>query len=112
MSKPLTTLNPKWINSMDGRSGVGIRFRCPCCDGRCVLAVLFINPLDGGPAVPAGTSIMGENQGRRWSRTGETFETLTTTPSIDASSPSYDEDGKEVPDSKHWHGFIADGEAR
>ena len=94
----LTELNPKWINGPDGRSGVGVRFWCPCCNGGCVLAVLSTNPIDGGPAIPAGANLMGENQGRRWGRTGETFETLSITPSIDASP-------------EHWHGFITNGDA-
>ena len=32
-----------------------------------------------------------------WKRTGENFETLTLTPSVDASAEG------------HWHGFITNG---
>lgn len=35
-----------------------------------------------------------------WGRTGDDFETLSITPSIDASA------------AKHWHGFITNGEIR
>jgi hypothetical protein len=35
---------------------------------------------------------------KRWHRSGETFETLTLTPSIDTSEHG------------HWHGNVTDGE--
>lgn len=71
------------------RVGVGVLFDCPCGDlsedHRCY--VPFLNPLDGGKSLERG-----------WQRTGDSFETLTLTPSI-----------KRV-GGCGWHGFITAGE--
>jgi hypothetical protein len=96
----LVDLNPKWVSHATGRSGTGLRFGCPCakCDAaqepfsRYQLVVSFANPLDGGPTCAS--------DGIGWQRTGDTFETLSLTPSVDASA------------SGHWHGFITNGEVR
>ena len=71
------------------RHGVGVGFDCPCgCSSRCY--VPFNNPIDGGgPHEPTHVC---------WTRTGETFENLSTTPSI------YRKLGCG------WHGFITNGE--
>ncbi len=100
----LTELNPTWcsaggegISDKDGnpvpvRHGIGVIFDCPCgCDQRCF--VLFANPLDGGPPV--------HDERAQWQRTNDTFESLTTTPSILRSK---DKGGCG------WHGFITNGE--
>lgn len=104
----LTDLHPEFIghggegvsdsdgNPVPRREGCGLICDCPC--GKCdpedggQLFVPFANPLDGGPSHdPRGG----------WQRTGETFETLTLTPSIlRISSPS----------SCGWHGWIRNGE--
>jgi hypothetical protein len=92
----LTELDPNWFITDDARRGMGLTFRCPCnpaCDT--YLGIWFANPIDGGPAAPADCK-----PAPRWQRTGENFETLSVTPSIDASS------------SGHWHGFIVSGEIR
>jgi hypothetical protein len=75
------------------RHGVGVRLDCPCGnrDKGHQLYVPFANPLDGGPPMQTG-----KNNG--WQRTGETFETLTLTPSILRRG------------SCGWHGFITNGE--
>lgn len=100
----LSDLNPRWcgaggenISDKDGnpvpaRHGVGMTFDCPCgCGTRGYIP--FVQPLDGGPPL--------EGDAPRWSRTGETFETLTLTPSI-------------LRRREHggcgWHGFITNGE--
>jgi hypothetical protein len=84
----------------DNRHGMGLSFLCPVHrDHR--LAVLFSNPIDGGPA---GTLEEGRYA---WQRTGETFETLTLGPSIDASAHSHGNGQIETP---CWHGFIVNGE--
>lgn len=74
------------------RNGVGITLNCPCgCENR--LYVPFANPLDGGPAL---------DPRHGWQRTGETFETLTLTPSV-----------LRVPVQGRgcsWHGFITAGQ--
>lgn len=98
----LTDLDPHWFVTSEGhaagRTGMGVTFDCPCkpgCPTR--LGVWFSNPIDGGPPAPPECSPKP-----RWQRTGSTFETLTLTPSIDASG------GAEP----HWHGFITNGEIR
>lgn len=74
------------------RFGVGIMLTCPCGnpDEDHELYVPFANPLDGGPA-------MDPRHG--WQRTGDTFDTLTLTPSILRVRPY----------GCGWHGFITAG---
>jgi Family of unknown function (DUF6527) len=112
----LTELDPHWVgaggegisdkdgNPVPERHGVGLSFLCPC--PQCTAKrtgdpdrdfylrhfVEFANPLDGGPP----------HDGRvTWQRTGDTFETLTLTPSI-LSDPAKGGCG--------WHGFVTNGE--
>jgi hypothetical protein len=93
----LVDLDPGWWTEHEGRSGMGVVFECPHCkaDGRDFthLGVWFANPIDGGP--PASPECRPVP---RWQRTGDTFETLTLTPSIDVSKCG------------HWHGHITNGE--
>ena len=91
----IVDLDPAWLTTDDSRHGMGVVFGCPCCDGAQSLGVWFANPLDGGP--PAGPE---HDPAPRWQRTGDTFDTLTIMPSIDASKGG------------HWHGFITAGEVR
>lgn len=78
-------------NPMPRREGVGVDLDCPCgCAQR--LFVPFNNPLDGGPPVHC-------RKDDAWQRNGDTFETLTLTPSIQRLDP----------DGCRWHGFITDG---
>lgn len=102
MNVKLTNLNPSFIgiggegisdkdgNPIPRREGVGLVFDCPCCGAGGY--VPFANPLDGGPPVSNMT----------WQRTGDTFDTLTLTPSIRRHSGG---------GCKGWHGFITNGEA-
>lgn len=91
------------ITNADGspapeRTGVGILCDCPCGntqEDHQQLYVPFANPLDGGPPIQTG-----KNNG--WQRTGETFETLTLTPSIQRNLVN----GYGCT----WHGFITNGE--
>jgi hypothetical protein len=85
----LVSLEPRWI-SRDGRVGLGVSFLCPRCKAQ-RLFVAFETPLDGGAPL---------DESRKWQRTGDTFDTLTLTPSIDASQ------------SGHWHGWVEAGEVR
>jgi len=105
----LIDLEPRWAmdadiviggvsRHYDDRHGMGLSFECPHCvareratgDKRVVrLGVYFSNPVDGLPPTDDATHL--------WQRSGETFDDLTLTPSIDASN-----DG-------HWHGFITNG---
>lgn len=93
MSRPLVELDPCWLTFGEGRHGMGVIFDCPHCDGAIKVGGYFANPIDGGPPAPPG-----EEPRPRWRRTGETFETLTLTPSIDASKGG------------HWHGFVTNGQ--
>lgn len=108
MSFRLVDLEPHWL--MDGARRVGIAFDCPCgnCLGKgCMLAVRFANPIGGGDPTPDDQSKVGNNKGKRWTRTGESFESLTVTPSIDSTK---DKDGNPMPpEHQHWHGFITNG---
>lgn len=101
----LTDLNPHWlihggddVLDQDGRAiplrkGLGVIFDCPCgCGVRA--AILFANPLDGGPALEPNA------RSAHWDRTGETFEDLTLRPSILRNK---DHGGCG------WHGFVTNG---
>lgn len=102
----LTALNPTWASSGGAgvsrrnaagemepspeRIGVGVMLDCPCGDQDedHRLFVPFANPLDGAPS----------QEPRGWQRTGDTFETLTLSPSV------YRRKGCG------WHGWIRNGE--
>lgn len=60
--------------------------------------------------MPNDQKIFGNNYGRRWNRFEETFETLSITPSIDATK---DDNGNALPiERQHWQGFITNGEIK
>jgi hypothetical protein len=110
----LTELNPHWVisgyregdddmtsaqhginsDAAQKRHGMGISFGCPKCDKQYNhrLVVYFSNPLDGGPK-----AWWYGIEDFFWNRTGNTFETLTLSPSINWLEG-------------HWHGFIKNGE--
>jgi len=97
----IADLDPHWIFDANRRV-VGVRFACPTCGdlvGAVNICVLFENPPDGGPAAPRGCRLPGDSEGRRWTRDGTTFSTLTLSPSVDCSQCG------------HWHGFVAKGDA-
>jgi hypothetical protein len=99
-SHRLVDLFAEWT-VRDGRR-VGVNFACPHCkqvEGAPTLAVLFANPDDGGAAWPDDPQCLGNNSGKRWTRTGDTLETLTLSPSVDCSACG------------HWHNVVANGEA-
>jgi hypothetical protein len=81
----LADLRPAWTDRPhDNRSGLAVVLDCPgpCCQQkpeveRYRIQVIFLNPIDGGKP-------MGSAASCRWTRTGETFETLTLRPSVDA----------------------------
>ncbi len=113
----LTKLNPRWFDVPGvGTNKDGMTFVCPCakCQGDQFnarrLGIQFANPVGGEPL-----PLMTQKQknvhlfGLRtfdiamnylWQRTGETFEDITLSPSIDASN------------SGHWHGHIINGEIK
>jgi hypothetical protein len=100
----LVDLHPKWIGSggegirkADGtpaprREGIGIMFDCPCGKPEDVVYVDIDPPLDGGPPLRDSAHI--------WQRKGDTFETLTLTPSI------------RKLDGCQWHGWVTNGEVK
>lgn len=93
---------PHFVNGdMTKRSGMGLSFLCPVHrDHR--LVVMFANPIDGLPRCAESKYC--------WQRTGETFDTLTLGPSIDASGSMMNAAG--VVETPCWHGFIITGEIR
>ncbi len=115
----LTDLEPRWV-SESGRHGQGMTFACPAgCGGR--LGVPFANPVDGGGPLPPG--MRGSSGDFLWQRSGDTFESMTLTPSVDASRVERMPEESDESYAKHcrpctqggwahWHGFITNGEAR
>lgn len=103
----LTDLAPHWMVLRDCGDVVGITFRCPHCPpgergATTYLGAWFATPIDrdGLSLDERGwPDFMAQHPERKfWARTGDTFETLTLSPSVDASQHG------------HWHGFIANGE--
>ena len=101
----LTDLNPEFLgnggsgvrdkdgNEVRHRPAIGLALDCPCGGGERMF-VAFENPLDGGPRL--------EGMGAYWKRTGDTFETLTLTPSLQRRDPK----------GCRWHGSIENGAIR
>lgn len=96
----LTELNPKWIALKEGGDVVGITFMCPHCR-EVHVGAWFAEPMDmdGVTGIdPEIETFFGKHpEDKRWNRTGDTYETLTLTPSIDTSAHG------------HWHGFLTGG---
>ena len=100
----LSALDPEWLE-VGGRI-VGITFTCPVCSrwgsqpvGAHNVGVLFSNPPDGGPAAPNDENIIANYKGKRWTRTGTTFDDLSIAPSIDCTGS----------DPMCWHGHVLNG---
>lgn len=113
----LIDLQPRFFD-VPGVGGAkdGATFLCPC--GPCAadpgkqvrLAVQFANPIGSEPR-PAMTQkekiyhvhALGSFDvppGFLWQRTGEEFESMSFSPSVDASAAG------------HWHGFVTNGDVR
>lgn len=77
----LVDCNPRWV-CWSGREGIdaidAVHFDCPEGHDSCVFDIPFTPALDGSP----------QTLGVRWQRTGDTFETLTLSPSI-RRTPTY-----------------------
>lgn len=85
----LTELNPRWITSerWTGKPSdqvIGIIFECPEGHHECEHMVPFTPSLDGTPT----ENFPWQRDGAHWQRTGDTFETLSLSPSI-ARRPRY-----------------------
>jgi hypothetical protein len=114
----LVDLDAEWIKRA-GRA-VGVRFTCPVNDGTGPhrddhsICVLFANPFDGGPAHPDDPSCPGNSSGRRWTRAGDTFDTLSLSPSVDCTKG----EGCDRPEHSKcshthcWHGHVESGAAK
>lgn len=105
----LSLLNPRWIvgghweepggvlvynqDNFWKREAMGVSFDCPHCHAQ-RLAVYFLNPVDEKPP-ESGVPL--------WLRSGDTFENLTLSPSIDTTQ-------RKIDFQSHWHGFITKGE--
>lgn len=75
----LVDCNPRWMHGRyraDEGPVCGVKFECPEGHAECWHAIPF-TPALGGIPVPGW-----QENGCIWQRTGETFETLTLTPSI------------------------------
>jgi len=121
----LTDLNPHWLDAGgDGvfetdaegkevpvpkRTGIGVLFDCPCgCEF--TVFVPFVVALDGSSTPKTA---------KNWDRTGDTFETLTLSPSIQRVRVPREtaEALKEYPIGTwpgdcEWHGWVEKGEVR
>lgn len=109
----LSSLDPHWLDK-DG-TRMGIVFKCPCC--QTVYLSCFCIPTEHIAGDDYHDSQYGLfktvlpdplpvvvpcRRGFAWTfnPSDATFETLTITPSLDASA------------SGHWHGFITNGECQ
>lgn len=104
----LTELKPRWTGyaSNDKRDEQiinGLTFLCPHCGLQTGqrLGVLFHPPIDEGGWLAKGVTIF--HGAVEWTRTGDTFETLTLSPSINTMQNRMDF-------ANHWHGFFTNGE--
>lgn len=105
----LLDLEPRWagygglhgLPEAEGkRCYIGVVFLCPHCRAT-RLGVLFDNPIDDGIGWLVDhwpTNQEMRSARKLWHREGETFDTLSLSPSIDVSAHG------------HWHGFIRNGE--
>lgn len=92
----LTELNPRFYTWYGESARIGVTFDCPVHRDHRVF-VPFANPLDGGKP---------EKRTHLWQRSGDTFDTLTVSPSVDYTR--YDTGAPR--DATCWHGFIRNGE--
>ena len=99
----LIDLDPRWVKTTNpdfgggdpSRFGMGLSFLSPLKTGLRI-NIWFKNPLDG-----KGPINEPEKPRALWERKGNTFDTLTLTPSIDVTSKSY---------PNEWHGNITNGQ--
>lgn len=78
----LVDCSPRWITESGGREGCGIMFECPEGHQDCRHAIPFTPALDGA------AHASWQHNGAVWQRTGDTFETLSLSPSI-RREPAY-----------------------
>jgi hypothetical protein len=114
----LVDCNPRWVTGRyagrDDDTPVGVHFDCPEGHEGCSHAIPFTPALDGGPAASWYTS------SAIWQRTGDTFETLTLSPSIRRNPQHASREAaiaagcipEYITDSLlcAFHGFVRDGQ--
>lgn len=105
----LTELDPRWMVLRDGGDAVGLTFRCPHCPpgergATTYLGVMFAQTVDRDQLnvdeKEWPTYMATHPDAKFWTRTGDTFDTLTLSPSVDVSQHG------------HWHGFVSQGDVR
>lgn len=94
----LSELNPTWYHWSGRTERIGVSFDCPVHGTAHRVHVPFANPLDGGEPE--------KGRNHLWTRSGDTFETLTLSPSVDYTKY----DNGTLRDASCWHGFVRDGE--
>lgn len=100
----LVDCNPRWARSdscAEGEDSNWLQFDCPEGHQNCQVSVPFSPSLKGAPQ----SSVVGSRT--IWTRTGDTFETLTLSPSI-LMTPTVTTDGRVI-DPCALHIFIRDG---
>lgn len=90
--RKLVDLNPKWITTHEKGEIYGISYDCPCDPP--------YNDCGGRQIVPVKTSwdsrpVCADSLARGWDLTGDSFETVTLSPSIHQVG--------------HWHGYLRNG---
>lgn len=104
----LIDLNPRWIGLYGWASPdpfyTGISFECPHCRTQ-RLAVGIYPPIDPSGHVGKDFEWRKEFTPTQpvWDRTGDTFDTISLSPSVDASA---------IRIGGHWHGHITNGDCR
>lgn len=94
----LSELDPRWYVLENRGPIVGLTFECPHCQKE-RLGVKFHHR--GHEAIDdAYIMALSPDTNHIWTADGADFNTLTLSPSVDASA------------SGHWHGFITNGEIR
>lgn len=100
----LSDLEPRWYrvpvqDCSDETVRVGFTFNCPHCTGSAQRLAVPVH--QDGLVNPHPDDNNCLHLGHVWEMTGgESWDTLTLTPSVDASATG------------HWHGFITNGEIR
>lgn len=95
----LTELEPRWLTPNL------FAFRCPCCRTmwltcKDVAPMGWTAQFEAFEAAGLTGDFVSSRKEYAWQFSTRDFDTLTVTPSIDASN------------AKHWHGFITNGEIR
>jgi len=94
----LTDFNPRWTRAFSDGPVTGLSFECPHCRATRI-TVLFKPSFDDAMLSRLGVPWPHPHvEGLVWNRTGDTFETITLEPSVNAEKTG------------HWHGNITSGE--